>query len=425
MIDFVSTHHPPDSAHPNPWTRLALDLPRFHPDLTAGDALEFRDRLTRLPAVTPADLSALPDEAARLTALDVLMIEATIRRHDLHPGLPPDVGARLDAACHAVAARLEIQPIIAYPLYIRFNPKPLDQIRRFTPLEAEFRFIRMHRVIEDRFDEVIAQLQTLLDSPDWRAELGDIFPALKDSFRLINRTMAGFRDPERMPVKDFTEGFRPYFASVLNPATGEVVLEGPSGLQSPTYRMIAMLVGYRDALLDGWTTRIAAYHEPAVRTRLAELMASRDAGRSLAAMVERTFGLSGDLPRFHPDYAHSIPALAAMAKAGGYVSADVPGILAAHGVILGAWPKGAQVPAPLPVDFKLETHALDSARTSDPDTVARLTELEAMLFGFHLEHIATTVVQIGHVRGTGGTSGAEFLAMATFRRAFPWLWLRT
>ena len=31
-----------------------------------------------------------------------------------------------------------------------------------------------------------------------------------------------------------------------------------------------------------------------------------------------------------------------------------------------------------------------------------------MLFGFHLEHVAITAYQIGHVRGTGGTSGAEF-----------------
>jgi tryptophan 2,3-dioxygenase len=49
--------------------------------------------------------------------------------------------------------------------------------------------------------------------------------------------------------------------------------------------------------------------------------------------------------------------------------------------------------------------------------------LEAMLFGFHLEHVATAIAHIGHERGTGGTSGVEFLQMALFRRAFPGLWV--
>ena len=46
-----------------------------------------------------------------------------------------------------------------------------------------------------------------------------------------------------------------------------------------------------------------------------------------------------------------------------------------------------------------------------------------MLFGFQMEHAATAAYQIGTVRGTGGTSGVEFLLLATFRRAFPLLWV--
>ena len=54
---------------------------------------------------------------------------------------------------------------------------------------------------------------------------------------------------------------------------------------------------------------------------------------------------------------------------------------------------------------------------------APYVELEAMLFGFHVEHVAVAATHIGHERGTGGTSGVEFLMMALFRRAFPWLWV--
>ena len=80
-----------------------------------------------------------------------------------------DLGAetseKLDRAARIVSARLDIAPIITYPLYIRVNPLDIDRIRRFTPYEAEFRFIRMHRLIEDIFDKVIRVLDDLLDAP--------------------------------------------------------------------------------------------------------------------------------------------------------------------------------------------------------------------------------------------------------------------
>ena len=42
--------------------------------------------------------------------------------------------------------------------------------------------------------------------------------------------------------------------------------------------------------------------------------------------------------------------------------------------------------------------------------------IEAMLLAFHVEHVAIAAHQIGYARGTGGTSGVEFLLLATFRR---------
>lgn len=400
---------------PSAWQALALDLPAFHAPLSAGETEPFVGRLAALPAVEVGMAGALPDEAARLLALDVLMVEAAVRRHEL--ALPAPVAAALDASSAVVAERMGLEPIISYPLYIRHNPTALGETRRFTPLEAEYRFIRMHRLIEDRFDRLIARIEAVLGADDSRAALRAAMPDLRAGFRLVNRTMAGFRGVQRMPVDDFVQGFRPYYGPRLDPETGELLLDGPSGLQSPTYRIIAMRIGYRDRVLDGWTETIGHYHEPETRRRLAAARAERDAGRALTSVCDAILGPAPDLPHLHPDYAADIPTLLAVAQRCGYVSADVGRTFDRFALALGEWPEEA------PAEGRVQrVPAPGDLGEADRADLAQLVEIEAMLFGMHLEHVATAAVQIGAIRGTGGTAGVEFLLIATFRRAFPKLW---
>ena len=192
------------------WTALALDLPRFHHQLTAGEASPLLARLAALPARTSADFAGLADEAARLAALDVFMVDAMVRRHAV--GLPRATDATLNEALSAAGERLGCEPILSYPFYIRYNPMDIDAIRRFTDTEAEFRFIRMHRLIEDTFDGLIATLDAVLGAADPRSALAEVFDDIADAFRLTNRTVAGFRDPTRMPRRSSTMASGPIFA---------------------------------------------------------------------------------------------------------------------------------------------------------------------------------------------------------------------
>jgi tryptophan 2,3-dioxygenase len=398
------------------WRDLALELPRHHDGLSSGRGAPFTGCLASLPPLGAADLADLPLAEARLIALDVLMIEAFLRRHAL--SLDAGVTHRLATATTAVAERLDTVPILTYPLYIRANPTDVTAIRRFTPTEAEYRFIRMHRLIEDRFDEVIDRLSGVLDADEPRAALAGAVDDLAAGFRVANHTMAGFRGQERMPREVFLEEFRPYYEPSVDPETGAVVYEGPSGLQSPTYRVIVMMAGMRDRVLDDWTRRIARYHEPHWRDALARWAAVRDAGGSLSALADSILGPGPDLPHLHPEYGAHIPVLLDLAARRGYLTPDAVEALKAHDVELGRWLDRVPSPSPLP-----ET-GMPDVRLSDRDRadLRRLAELEAMLFGLHVEHVATTAVHIGHVKGTGGTSGVEFLLLATFRRAFPRLW---
>ena len=398
-----------------PWRDLALDLPRYHDSLAIGQPEPFLARLSSLPPVDPAGMDTLPDATARLAALDVLMVDAVVRRHRLR--LPVDVAGRLETARTVVADRLGIRPILSYPLYIRANPLDPDKIRRFTPTDAELRFIRMHRLIEDTFEHVIETLDAVLGAPEPAAALAGAFDGLGRDFRLANRTVAGFRSEDRIPRATFNEGFRPYFGSILDPETGATIMEGPSGLQSPTFRTVAMLVGYRDPLLDGWTERIGAYHEPATREGLRRVRQARDGGRSLTSIADAILGPTAPLPHLHPGHGADAPALLDLARRGRFVSPGIEAELALHGLALGQWPPGAPAPGPMPA-----VDAPPTLAAEDLSVLAWLAEIEAMFFGFHLEHVATTAAQIGSVRGTGGTSGVEFLLLATFRRGFPRLW---
>jgi len=398
------------------WRDLALGLPRHHGAAERGDVAAFEAAVAAREPLQAADLAALrPDDVLAL-ALDVLMIEAFARRHAALLG--PSTLERVTSAARDVAARAGLQPILSYPLYIRHNPMAAGDTRLFTPYPAEERFVRMHRFIEDRFDEVIATLEAVVDAPDALDAYAGAHPGIGAAFARINRVMAGFRDPERMPNAVFAEGFRPYYQSVLDPATGDVLLDGPSGLQSPTFRVVTMLAGYRDETLDAWTERIGRYHAPATRQWLANARVARDAGRALGVVVDRALGVADDLPHLHPSYSSHHPALIAIARRGGWLTADALDVLAAHGIDAHAWPMGAAPCAMVPA----------AQPWPDLDGAARMlapfAELEAMLFGFHVEHVAVAAVQIGAVRGTGGTSGVEFLQTALFRRAFPALWER-
>lgn len=397
------------------WRDLALALPRHHVAAERGDVAGFASAVAALAVPAAHAMAGLDAPAVMALALDAFMVEAFARRHAAH--LEPATLERVGAAARAVADRAGMQPIISYPLYIRHNPMAAGDTRLFTPLAAEERFVRMHRFIEDRFDEVIATLEGVLAAPDVLAAYRAAHPAVGAAFARINRVMAGFRDQERMPRDVFTQGFRPYYESVLDPMTGDVVLDGPSGLQSPTFRVVAMLAGYRDAVLDDWTERIGRYHVEATRQWLANARVARDAGHALGAAVEAALGPDA-LPHIHPSYADHQPALVAIARRGGWLTADALDVLAAHGLAPTEWPvAGATVPDLPPAP----------PAVTDPATVALLTplaELEAMLFGFHVEHVGVAATQIGAVRGTGGTSGVEFLLLALFRRAFPGLWAR-
>ncbi len=410
-----------------PWSELSLALPSYHAAISAGGSAEtFGTRVIDLKPLDNQALGQMTDGEARGVALDVLMIEAFVRRHAAQ--VPADAKAVVESAATAAAARLGIPPILSYPLYIRDNPPEIEQIRRFTPLDAEFRFIRMHRLIEDTFDGLIARLAEVIGTPpsEQRAALAAAMPAVREGFRLVNHTMAGFRSPVRMPREDFVDGFRPYFDPLLDPVTGELLLDGPSGLQSPTYRIIAMQIGYRDAIMDGWTDKIARCHDPATRVWLAEVMAARDRGASLRAVCDTILGAAPGLPHLHPDYGAHIPLLLDLALRHGYVARDILATFDRFALALGEWPAEARVPGDPPGAYRRAeggSQAVpDSLTDADQADLAHLVEIEAMLFGFHLEHVATAAVQIGAVRGTGGTSGVEFLLIATFRRAFPWLW---
>jgi hypothetical protein len=396
------------------WRALSLELPRFHRELSAGRRDAFEAALGRLPDLESSALSTWEDGAAIESGLDVLMVEAMARRHRV-----PRVGTGLDRSAQAVSERLGLQPILSYPLYIRENPSDLAEIRRFTDLDAEFRFIRMHAAIEDIFDDLILRLDEILDAPDPRASLRDHFPALSAGLRSANRIMSGFRSPVRMPRADFFDGFRPYYNALYDDESGELILEGPSGLQSFTYRLIAMQMGYQDRVLDGWTQRIGLYHPPAVRQRLDRQVAERDAGRSLNGRVcEAILGVAArPLPHLHPAYGAHMPSLVALAQRGGYLAADVLGLLDGVGLKLGEWP--AEMPSEKAVEPFVTLAAPSDQNLAD---LSLLAELEAALVAMHLEHAATAAHQIGADRGTGGTSGVEFLLVATFRRAFPALW---
>jgi tryptophan 2,3-dioxygenase len=419
----------PDTLAPTlaAWTSLALALPHHHASVSAGnaDADDFVAALAALPALTAAALDSLPDPDARRLALDVLMVEAFVRRHA--PRIPPGPAAPVESAAQLVGTSLGIPPILSYPLYIRDNPVDFDAIRRFTPLDAEFRFIRMHRLMEDIFDGLIARLSGILDLPPAgrRPALAAAMPAIRSDFQRVNRTMAGFRSPTRMPQSDFVHGFRPYFDPRMDTATGEVLLDGPSGLQSPTYRILAMQIGYRDAIMDGWTAKIARCHDPATRAWLAEVLAARDRGRALTAVCDAildpilgvTHGSGPELPHLHPGFRPHIPLLLDLALRRGYVVPDILATFDHFALSLGEWPAEAPVTGAPPTRQSPPTLS-----ATDRRDLAAMVELEAMLFGFHLEHVATAAVQIGAVQGTGGTSGVEFLLIATFRRAFPRLW---
>ncbi len=399
------------------WTSLALSLPRVHALVGAGRVAEALGAFLNLPAI-PRGLPSALDPRARLElGLDVFMVEAFLRRHDWTRRLDPRDAATLQAAADTMANALDIPPILTYPLYIRENPPAPERLRRFTPLAAEARFIHMHRRIEEEMERLLPLLEALPAAADPVAAIEAVLPPLSAGFRRINRCMAGFRGVERMPRQDFFEGFRPYYDSKKDAATGQVLLEGPSGLQSAGYRLLAMRIGYRDAGFDAWTDRLMQHQLPATRVALATARRERDAGRSLSGVADRILGGSQDLPPLHPHYAPQLPSLFAAALAGGYVSSDIQTTFAEQGLVLGRWPSGAPIP-PWPAEA-VALAPLDGARAR---AVEGLREIEAMIFGFQMEHAATAAVQIGNVDGTGGTSGVEFLLLATFRRAIPQLW---
>lgn len=397
------------------WRDAALRLPRAHGLAERQGPTAALASIGTLPTLSAEAMAAL-DERGRLeTGLDVFMVEAFLRRHQVD--LDSADRRALETSAAAAADALDIPPILTYPLYIRENPSAPERLRRFTPLAAEVRFIRMHRLIEDAMDRLLPVLAGVPKAADPVAALDAALPELRSGFRLINRTMAGFRSPARMPHADFFDGFRPYYDSRKDPATGALALEGPSGLQSAAYRLLAMRIGYRDASFDRWTDKLMRHQLPAAREALRTARADRDAGRSLLAVCESLVGPVGELPPLHPRYAPQLPRLFAAARAGDYVSSDIEATFDRLHLVLGAWPAGAphdpwpdQVPLPRPVDAR-------GARA-----LGQLREIEAMIFGFQMEHAATAAAQIGTEHGTGGTSGVEFLLLATFRRAFPLLW---
>ena len=400
------------------WTQLSRSLPDLHAPLSAGDDTALVSALAKAEPVMPELLREMDEQSALFLGLDVLMVEAASRRHGL--SLDGVAGERLRQSVSAVSHHLDVRPIITYPLYIRHNPLELGQIRRFTPLASEFRFIRMHRLIEDIFDEVIPEIDRILDSDAPAALLVANMPALREEFRRVCRGMSGFRSEVRMPHSEFFDEFRPYYASVVDPETDAVVLHGPSGLQSATYRMLAMQVGYQDPHFDGVTERTYAYQMPALREALRGTKERRDAGRNLSALcADPILGGMPSLPGIHPLYGEHSRRLSKIARGLGFLSEDLDAVLEHEGLKPDSWPEGARV-AELP-----ELQAFDAESLSEEDraTFAALIELEALLFSLNLEHVATAAVQIGTERGTAGTSGVEFLMLGTFRRAFPKIFL--
>jgi tryptophan 2,3-dioxygenase len=402
-----------------PWSAAASSLPAVHagpPDALAS----FQDRVARFPLPEWfATRHGETDDAARLAALDVLMVEAFVRRHDPARGSP--AAARAEAAAAMAGARLSIPPILTYPLYIRANPPALPATRRFTPSAHEFRFIRMHRLIEDELDQIVVSLAAIAHATDAPGALVAAIDGLEGRFRRVNRTVAAFRSPTRMDRHAFVDGFRPYYAG--KELDGHW-LEGPSGLQSAAFRLVALRAGYRDRMLDAITGQVMEYLEPADRAAIAAAAADRDAGHSVARVEEALLGTDPAAPRLHPRFGRHEATLLRLALARGVVSQDIEAVLAAHGVVAGRWPAavaedmvGASAGEP-----STAVAAEAAASPQRGPALAALARFEAMLHGFHLEHVATTAHHIGHTRGTGGTSGVDFLLLATFRRIAPRLW---
>ena len=231
------------------WNALSMALPSEHEKFKAGEQEGYLEALGALEPVSAALIEGLEEVEAQLLALDVLMVEAFHRRHELSFEAYPV----LNSSISNLVSCLDIQPIVTYPLYIRINPQDLDGIRRFTALDSEYRFIRMHRYIEDIFDGVIKALEDLLDLDisEQGAALAQLMPDLREAMLKSNRMMAAFRDPNRMDNAEFIQGFRPYYASVFSDDGKTILRDGPSGLQSATFRILAMLIGYGDGMM-GW-----------------------------------------------------------------------------------------------------------------------------------------------------------------------------
>ena len=114
-----------------------------------------------------------------------------------------------------------------------------EDARKTLSLGAEARFVRMHRAVEDDLDALIPRLDDVLaagaahegpaDAVDPLVEtLRAEYRPVADGFRRVNAMMAAFQDPRRMPVADFADGFRPYYASAVEPATGRAADRVPS-----------------------------------------------------------------------------------------------------------------------------------------------------------------------------------------------------
>ncbi|MFQ5460035.1 MAG: hypothetical protein ACE5EL_04510, partial [Anaerolineae bacterium] len=394
------------------WAELALAVPTWH-DNPAAAAEALDEGIAAAPEVEPGT-GTMDLASARLLALDVLLVEAFVRVRGV--ALGATAAAKLARAARGVARRLDVPPVLSYPLYVLANPGAAPEGRQFTATDDEARFIRLHREVEERCEAVIGVLKGVLAATDMAAALAEVGNDIVAHLRVASRTIGAFRSEAQVRRAVFRDDIRPYFGPVTDAATGDVLHHGPSGLQSPAFRILAMQMGYRDEVLDRSTRGVIAYQEAATRRRMEGALAHRDAGQSLTRLDEEAFGHAA-VPHLHPAHGADAQALLRLAEASGAVAASIGGDLDRLGIRLGAWPAGAPAPGPRALPAVRAPGTLRNRRGLEA-----AVRVEAAFFAFHVEHVLTAAHHIGVVAGTGGTSGVEYLLLSTFRRGLPRLW---
>jgi tryptophan 2,3-dioxygenase len=251
---------------------------------------------------------------------------------------------------------------LTYGSYLKVPELLRLQVPASDPAEHdEMLFIVIHQVYELWFKLVLHEVDRA------RAELsaGDLFGAIARFKRLrtVMKTLVG--------QLDILETMTP-----LQFNTFRDRLEAASGFQSAQFRALEFVLGHKRPEM------LAHYTDPAERATLEQRLA------------ERTL----------PD--HFLDFLAAL-------GASVPAELLARDVTR-PWEPSAE----------LQEELVRLFRTAPDVTILLelMTDFDEGLQEWRYRHVKMVERTIGNKRGTGGSTGAEYLRRSLFRPVFPDLW---